>query len=378
MFQVQYYPELNGYISCSSDGARSLAIGDIERRTVRYLRVQRGIKCFDFCKRPSFLVTGGRDKVIRLWNPYVLSKPAGSLTGHNTSISRIVMNHEMSYIISLSEDKVVKVWSARTLQCLQTIVDKGYHRPENDITSLYYDNFNRKMIFGHDQLEVFIPHRRAKLSIAVSHEATVVAAMYNESFHQVVSGCLNSSVRVWNLGTGEKTFQYNDVHGDLEITAMSFDKTHRRLLTGSRDGVIRLWNFNNGQMLQQMQTESKLEITQIKYVETMSNKLIICVGWDQRITFFADDPGNYASEPQRQLIASASLNHSGRGHTDDILCVDFCPPNTLVTGGLDGNLAVWNADSGHCRMVLREPFHHLRSQVERGVEKVIFVFLKPN
>lgn len=367
---VQFYNELNGYISCSSDSVKSLAIGDIERRTVRYLNVQRGIKYFDFCRRPSFLVTGGRDKIIRLWNPYVLSKPAGSLVGHNSSIAKIVMNNEHSHIISMSDDKVIKLWNARNLQCLQTLVDKAYHRPENFITAMFFDSYNKKLVLGHDSLEVYVPHQRAKKAIARSHDAPVVAALYNESFHQVVSSGTDSMVRVWTFATGERTYQFAKAQNTAEVTSIAFDTTCRRLLTASRDGVIRMWNFNNGQMLQQMKTTSRTEITQVIHRDTPFSKMIISVGWDQKIAFFLDDPGNLSSEPLKELNASENKATMQRGHTDDILALDFILPNCLVTGGLDGFICVWNSDSGHCRAVLKEPYLHLRGPEEKAVEKV--------
>ncbi|KAG5456492.1 MAG: hypothetical protein BJ554DRAFT_3749, partial [Olpidium bornovanus] len=123
VLSIRYHKEVNGFISCSSESNRSLVIGDLERKSIRYLHVDKGIRCFDYCRRPTFLVTGGRDKMMcvyeieicqnpaavgaarpappndpcepcswappppptplislrRLWNPYVLSKPAGSL-----------------------------------------------------------------------------------------------------------------------------------------------------------------------------------------------------------------------------------------------------------------------------------------------------------
>jgi len=32
-------------------------------------------------------------------------------------------------------------------------------------------------------------------------------------------------------------------------------------------------------------------------------------------------------------------------HSDDILCLAFCPPCMLVSGSYDGELVVWNIDS---------------------------------
>ncbi|KAJ3217574.1 WD40 repeat domain 95 [Dinochytrium kinnereticum] len=64
VLKVQYYQEMNSFVSCASENTKSLVIGDLERKTVRYIHVPKGIKCFDFCRRPSFLVTGGRDKIM--------------------------------------------------------------------------------------------------------------------------------------------------------------------------------------------------------------------------------------------------------------------------------------------------------------------------
>jgi hypothetical protein len=57
---------MNAFISCSSVSNASLILGDIERKTIRRIDVPLGVKTFDFIKRPSFLVTGGRDKIMYL------------------------------------------------------------------------------------------------------------------------------------------------------------------------------------------------------------------------------------------------------------------------------------------------------------------------
>lgn len=64
--------------------------------------------------------------------------------------------------------------------------------------------------------------------------------MYNINFHQVVSGSQNGSISIFDLGCGEKIFQFHNAHGEFELTAMCFDKTGRRLITGSRDGVAKV------------------------------------------------------------------------------------------------------------------------------------------
>ena len=34
-------------------------------------RIHKGVKTFDFCKEKNMIATGGMDRILRLWNPYV-------------------------------------------------------------------------------------------------------------------------------------------------------------------------------------------------------------------------------------------------------------------------------------------------------------------
>lgn len=166
MLKVEYYREMNAFVSCSLEDERSLVMGDLERKTLRHISVPKGIETFTFCRRPSFLITGGRDKIVRLWNPYVLSKPTASMPGHNSAIVNIAVNHEEGIIFSLSEDKMIKLWNARTLNCVQTLTDKVAHRPENIITSIFYDGYNRQLMTGSGKLQVWPVTYDSKLAFS--------------------------------------------------------------------------------------------------------------------------------------------------------------------------------------------------------------------
>jgi WD40 repeat protein len=289
------------------------------------------------------------------------------------------MNTDAGHIISLSEDKVcdfaiyymlkcqvIKVWNARTMQCLQTLTDKRLHRPENIISSLNFDAVNLRLVLGHDTIEMYNVFRHLKNTATRSHDLPVVAALYNESFQQIVSGCQSGIIRVWNPISGDRTFQFS-VETEAEMTAMTFDLTHRRMLTGSRDGVIRMYNFNNGQLLQLMKKTKRAEVTHICYMEVGRHRYIAAVGWDRRISLFPDEPGNFNTEPIREIHGE---NGSSRSHQDDIISMDFCPPSMVATAGIDGLILIWNVESNQCKAVLRDPFLDLRNQEERAVEKV--------
>ncbi|KAI8812174.1 WD40-repeat-containing domain protein [Cladochytrium replicatum] len=362
VLKVQYYAEMNAFVSCASENSQSLVIGDLERKAVRLLNVPKGIKCFDYCRRPSFLVTGGRDKIIRLWNPYVLSKPAGSLHGHSTAVVNIIVNNEEGHVISLSEDKVIKIWNARNLNCLQTITDKIPRRPENILSAIFFDSYNSQLITGSNKLEKFPLYKNPKHTVARSHDTAIVAALFNSNFHQVVSGCQNGTVSIWDIATGEKIFQFHNVHGKHELTAMCYDHSGRRLITGSRDGVMKMWNFNNGQLLRRLMRDETSEITD------GLNRYIVGVGWDKSISIYLDDPNHFEHFPVRELNGQGTVTH--RGHNDDLSSVAFCPPNVLASSSVDGAIVIWNLESGCIKLTMREPFIDFRSTEEKAVEKL--------
>jgi WD40 repeat protein len=151
--KIVYNHELNSFICCSPDREKSIVIGDMDRRTIRFGAVQKGVMTFDICKRPSFIVTGGRDKVLRVWNPYVLSKPASILTGHTSAILSITINPDTGHVFSLSEDKILKVWDTRSLSCIQSIEDHMAHRPEDTISCLTLDKANGRLFLGSDVID---------------------------------------------------------------------------------------------------------------------------------------------------------------------------------------------------------------------------------
>jgi WD40 repeat protein len=240
VLKVMYYKEMNAFVSCSSEDQNSLVMGDLERKTIRSISIPKGVETFEFCKRPSFLVTAGRDKTIRLWNPYVLSKPASSLVGHNAAIINLAVNNEESIIFSLCEDKTIRLWNARTLNCIQTLVDKVPHRPENLLTALHYDYHNRQLMTASSKIQIWPLFPNMKQAMARNTEIPIVAALFNSNFNQVVSGFQNGSIRLWDPVFGDKIFEFHRSHDQLELTAMCFDISGRRLITASRDKVIKV------------------------------------------------------------------------------------------------------------------------------------------
>ncbi|KAG6938463.1 EF-hand calcium binding domain 8 [Chelydra serpentina] len=170
-------------------------------------------------------------------------------------------------------------------------------------------------------------------SEVTSHDQPLCTALYNRNFKQVVSGCHRGMVRVWDIMTGQKMMQFMTSEGKhTEITAMAFDGPERRLITALKDGKIKFWNFNNGACLLEMPHLDKTEISGILYI----NLKIYVTGWSKRVTWYLDVKENEVIE----------YKHWKSYHSEDILSIAKYNSQLLATASCDGDVVIWNTDSG--------------------------------
>lgn len=86
--------------------------------TTPHLTIQ-GIQCFAFDEEAHILVTGGPDCTVRVWNPFVPTKPNVIFQGHHAGVTSIVLQNGGQTVYSLSRDRVIKVWDVQSQQCVQ-------------------------------------------------------------------------------------------------------------------------------------------------------------------------------------------------------------------------------------------------------------------
>ena len=166
----------------------------------------RGVYGFDVCKAFNFIATCGVERDIMLWNPFT-GRSIGMLTGHTASVQKVIVVEDDNQLISLSTDKVIKIWDLRTNKCMQTIMDKEHYWPENKITSLMFNGMKKCIVSGAVKLKE--RHRIKKSNLQASNP--LVFSLFNSNFGQVVAGDANCTVNVFNVETGEKVFAFDEV-----------------------------------------------------------------------------------------------------------------------------------------------------------------------
>ncbi|XP_003800125.1 WD repeat-containing protein 64 [Otolemur garnettii] len=254
VMKVRYIPALNCFGSCSLDSVHSLVLETLKRlednMPVREFSMPRGANTFCYCVKANVIVTGGDDKVLRLWHPNISTKPVGKLVGHMFSITEIVTNEKDQHVISLSSAKVFRVWDIQTLSLLQVFHDSQGGPGDMQIYSMIYDANHGMLITGSSVMDMYPLTRMIQdtKQIPHTHEREINVMLYNKHFHQVLTICSESIIKVWELETGLQIYQILDPHGmNVELTSAAVNESGFLFATGAYNGTVKIWDFGSGQ-----------------------------------------------------------------------------------------------------------------------------------
>ncbi|KAJ3417383.1 hypothetical protein HDV05_004848 [Chytridiales sp. JEL 0842] len=377
--KVRYYHDLHAIISCSTDPAASLCVATRDGKNKwNYFSasVHKGVNVFAMSKFPVALITGGTDHQLRLWNPHRLQNPMAALKGHNAPVVDITVNQSHGQVISLSTDNVIKIWDIRKHQCVQSIADTSLSmKSENGLNAIHFSSeLDGQLVVASNVLTKYKQKSNTNelaITTAKSHDHPLKAALFNESFKQIVTGCDGGVINVWDAETGVKTFRFADAHGKAEITAMTFDSRNRRLITGGRDGSIYMWNFHNGQMLRELVKQDDSEVTSLLYIDLNDAQYVVATGWNRKVTMFPDSLDSVKIYPCATYEVDIDQTP---WHKDDITGMAFCKPHMLVTASYDGEMVVSNLHSGHIIHRLHWPgAFDERNKTDRSIDKVLIL-----
>ncbi|XP_018409962.1 PREDICTED: WD repeat-containing protein 64 [Nanorana parkeri] len=285
--KVKFIQELNCFASSSLDSKLSLILDNVQRIKdawpVRGFSVEKGITAFAFCVKADMIVTGGPDKVIRVWHRDVTMKPMAKLFGHLFSIADIAVNEENQHVISVSTERGFRVWDIQTLSLLQVFTDTQQGPGDLRINSVVFDSKHLRLLTGSCVLDVWPLTRMIQNTKQVphSHDRPINALVYNHVFHQVLSICSGSIVKVWEIETGAQVYEIENAHGPTtEVTAASIDIGGFHFVTGANNGSLKMWEFGNGHQIKVLQPKKAFKdeeqsIRQLSYKRIHDNQHMI-------------------------------------------------------------------------------------------------------
>ena len=165
------------------------------------------------------------------------------------------------------------------------------------------------------------------------HTDSVRSVAWSPDGSQIVSGSVDTTVRIWDATTGENTRTLNGHTGSVESVAWSPDGS--QIVSGSNDNTVRIWNAATGES----RTLNGHTLLVHSVAWSPDGSQIVSGSWDNTVRIWNAATGNLAR----------TLN----GHTGRVSSVAWSPDGSqIVSGSWDRTVRIWNAATGELIRIL--------------------------
>ncbi len=323
-----------------------------------------------------------------LWFLIVLGVAAGTRTqaaekpilvldagGHTAAVRKVIFSRDGKELISVSNDKTIRVWDVTTGQPLRVLRPPIGNGPEGEIfAAALAPNGDTLAIGGWGSVEDEW-HPIYLLSLATGqiqrvltgHQGPIFGLHFDAEGQRLASGSADETARIWNVGTG-KTEQVLKGHSN-DIFGVAFSPDGRRCATASIDKTAAIWNVATGERLATLSGHT----AEVQCIAWRPDGLVIATGSnDHSIRLWGSDGKVFRGfdklgEKSINSVTFAAGGHrllytQGYGKTDDksiTAMLDVATgrevtrfdqhTNTIQCGALspDGELAATTGDTNY-------------------------------
>jgi len=205
----------------------------------------RGVRTWDWSRQYSMFATGGVERIVHLWSPFV-NRPVGYLEDKvgGSSIHKVIFNDADNTLIALEGTaKRVRIWDIRMQRCIGQVQDEA--SVDSAFMSMLYDNETEQLVLGGCRPQMHMKQGTALVETHDSYVATAVCARKN----LIAVANEKNQIQLFRVGSGRHVFSFSACPPEMgAVTCVDFDHEDQRLLVGCNNGHIRLFNYGNGQV----------------------------------------------------------------------------------------------------------------------------------
>ena len=284
----------------------------------------------------KFIVSGGEDRAVRVWDPDTLSELA-VLSGHNAPVRAVVVAHENRKIVSADAAGMIRLWNYSETWTSESVVRKGQNGAINSLA--FSPASSRLASAGTGDYAISLWYMTKKDTLSpmhgklIHHTDEVTALAFSPDGTHLASAGRDKTVALWRVTLAQpKIREVLRGHTDT-ISGLVFSPDGSKLYTSSHDKTIRVWNVTSPQARGEVMYQADAPIHSLTSSRDGTTLACGCTGAPGNTLVHLLEIGN--SQPKQRAVI--------KGNREVAHTLAFGPDGKmLATGSAEGRLRLWN------------------------------------
>ncbi|KIM73866.1 hypothetical protein PILCRDRAFT_801778 [Piloderma croceum F 1598] len=187
------------------------------------------------------IVSGSRDKSIRVWDAETGEMVSGPFEGHTDQVWSVAFSPDGKRIVSGSKDKSIRTGE---------MVSGPFEGHTDQVWSIAFSPNGKQIVSGSDDKSICVWDAGTGEMVSgpfKGHTYGVLSVAFSPDGKQIVSGSWDKSICVWDAETGKIVSGPFEGHTD-PVLSITFSPDGKQIVSGSDDKSICVWDANTDQI----------------------------------------------------------------------------------------------------------------------------------